>query len=463
LVGDGEAVPTIACRGATFEAASKAERMSLTTTSLVADAIIVDGVTEGDLEMGLSNSRHARTLTALMRSRLMLASDDGSEEDEEESPTIAQTIYLGVLSTGDDIDKDAIEKEVTAIYEAIAAESDDEESSAAFEELYTIEIVPLQSESDGNELISMATSTASASAKTGSAPLLSALSNSMTKIKESGIATLALDPPQVALAFLDVSNSYAKSAKLVRARMAAWKSRVVGRGLLVDAFGAQATALYERTLAMYDRETWTAAGMPAPVASYRLEKRAQLQEVMEAGLEELYTKQVQNLETMTIKKLKNKLLASGLGGSMDENAAALRTVTFEFEQGVDDLLVPGIIAASKEAALREASSKLNDALVKFDASPEAMIKRQASAEKIANRERSPSSRAIEFGLDMVAMVRPDGFGTLQGYASYQMGQRSSVTVGFHNDADDPSVIAQFGGTRPPFLRVQPKLRVDVEM
>ena len=57
---------------------------------------------------------------------------------------------------------------------------------------------------------------------------------------------------------------------------------------------------------------------------------------------------------------------------------------------------------------------------------------------------------------------PDGFGSLQGFCGYQLG-RNSITLGIHNDADDPQTIAQFGGVRPPLLKVQPKLRVDVEL
>ena len=69
---------------------------------------------------------------------------------------------------------------------------------------------------------------------------------------------------------------------------------------------------------------------------------------------------------------------------------------------------------------------------------------------------------MDLGLDLVAMLRPDGFGSLQGFAGYNMGG-NSVTFGIHNDADDPATIAQFGGVRPPLLRIQPKLRVNVEM
>jgi hypothetical protein len=60
------------------------------------------------------------------------------------------------------------------------------------------------------------------------------------------------------------------------------------------------------------------------------------------------------------------------------------------------------------------------------------------------------------------VVQRDGFGSLQRFAGYQLGD-NSLTFGVHNDADDPQTIAQFGGVRPPLLRVQPELRVDVEL
>ena len=82
--------PCLSCRGATLTFASAPERMSLTTTSLVAGAVIVDGITEGDVEIGLQNTRHARTLTALLRTRLAL--DSGSR----------QTLILGVLGPVDE-------------------------------------------------------------------------------------------------------------------------------------------------------------------------------------------------------------------------------------------------------------------------------------------------------------------------------------------------------------------------
>ena len=89
--------------------------------------------------------------------------------------------------------------------------------------------------------------------------------------------------------------------------------------------------------------------------------------------------------------------------------------------------------------------------------------RQLSEVKAAaSREKKPTQRSIDFGLDFVGMIRPDGYGSLQGFAGYQMGG-NQVIVGVCNDADSPEVISQFGGVRPPFIRVQPKLKLDIEL
>merc|ERR1711971_1214316 len=96
----------------------------------------------------------------------------------------------------------------------------------------------------------------------------------------------------------------------------------------------------------------------------------------------------------------------------------------------------------------------------FPDSPAAKIKSLAKVERTVSKKKDPTEGSIDVSLDLVAMFRPDGFGNLPGFAGYQLGPHS-VTVGVHNDADDPGVIAQFGGVRPAFLRVQPKLRLDV--
>ena len=128
----------LSCRGATLNAASPSERLSLTTTSLVAGAVIVDGVTEGDVETGLQNTRHARTLTALVRARLALDSNS------------KQTLILGVLGDVDEATEASIQSELKDIFDATAVELTGKPPQ--FTDMYDVVVLSLQTEADAREV-----------------------------------------------------------------------------------------------------------------------------------------------------------------------------------------------------------------------------------------------------------------------------------------------------------------------
>lgn len=309
-------------------------------------------------------------------------------------------------------------------------------------------------------MVSVATSAAKSAAQDST--LSQVLADAQKQLREAGVTGEALDTPHVAHAFLTCRQAYAKQARSARAKMAAWRSRAA-RGLVVDGFGADAEALRKRTLEGYDAETLASAGLPL-VSEYRLEIRNQLQELVDIGIRELFGAQVTNLEKSTLKRFQSQLLrtsSSSEESAFDDSAAAMRTWAYNFDSTMSELEVPSL-GLTKERASREMSAKLNEALTEFPDSPQAQLKRLKQVKKTTSKERKPTQRAVDLGLDLVAMIRPDGFGSLQGFAGYQLGG-NSITVGVHNDADDPQVIAQFGGVRPPLLRVQPKLRVDVEL
>ena len=134
----GSDTACLSCRGATLHAASPSERLSLTTTSLVAGAVIVDGITEGDIEVGLKNTRHARTLTALFRARLALDSES------------QQTLILGVLSQVDDATQASIRSEMNDIFDATAAESSGRTPSC--NDMYDIVVLSLQNQDDAQQV-----------------------------------------------------------------------------------------------------------------------------------------------------------------------------------------------------------------------------------------------------------------------------------------------------------------------
>ncbi len=195
--------------------------------------------------------------------------------------------------------------------------------------------------------------------------------------------------------------------------------------------------------------------------------RSKLQGRVETAIRELFKAQVDILEKATLKKFNGMLLRQygkdneGQEQFYNDNAAAMRAAAFSFETAVQELEVPSL-SLTKARAVAEIDMKLGTALNEFPTSPAARLKNMREVTRAANKQKKPTERSIDLGLDLVAMIRPDGFGNLQGFAGYQLGG-NNVIVGVHNDADAPDVISQFGGKRPPFIRVQPKLKVDVEL
>ena len=272
--------------------------------------------------------------------------------------------------------------------------------------------------------------------------------------------------PTATAAILACDDSFARHQKTTRAKLSSWKSRT-GRNLTVDNFGSAAAQLLKRTMESFDRETISAVGITGSVASYRLEVRSKLQSRIESSIRELFKLQVEILEKSTLKKFNAMLLRKhgkgneGTESFYNDNAAAVTSAAFTFDSALEDLEVP-VLSLTKAKASQEMSNKLNSALLAFPDSPAARLKNMKQVTKAVNKQKKPSERSVDLGLDLVAMIRPDGFGNLQGFGGYQLGG-NNIIVGIHNDADEPSVISQFGGKRPPFLRVQPKLKVDIEL
>ena len=300
---------------------------------------------------------------------------------------------------------------------------------------------------------------AAESSSTGniSSSIADAYSKASKEAEASSLATASI---------LACDDSYSRQNRSIRAKLAAWKSRS-SRGLTIDNFGTFATQLLQKCMESYDRDTLLASSATASTAEYRLELRSKLQGKVETNLRNLFNAQVANLEKTTVKKFNSLLLRQhgknniGKEEFYNENAATVRTAAFAFETAVEELEIPSL-SLTKTAAVSEIDKKLNTALLEFPDSPAARLKTMNQIVRTVSKKKKPTERKIDLGLDFVAMLRPDGFGNLQGFAGYQLGG-NNVIVGVHNDADAPEVISQFGGKRPPFMRVQPKLKVDIEL
>jgi hypothetical protein len=129
------------CRGSTLGGTSQDDRTSLALCSLVSGALVVDGVTIGDIQAGLQNSRHARTLTALFRSRIKLTDSENR-----------QTLIIGLVASADsDIETitDDVEKDIKALYKASAVEK---KGALSFEDAYDLQIASVASAGEANSV-----------------------------------------------------------------------------------------------------------------------------------------------------------------------------------------------------------------------------------------------------------------------------------------------------------------------
>ena len=431
----------------------------------VAGAVVLTGVTIADVEAGLDGTRHGRTLAELFAS--VLKSDYTKGNNNDGSTPVALTIAVQSEGNNDVLDSDDIKGCIEEIFDGVAAAVGVEDTLG---DHFAVRSILVSSAKDVADIMTSAKSSALASASSSSTGLPTAFSEIYKRIALSATTDHA-DPTPVAEAILACNDAYSRASRTSRARIASWRHRV-SRNLLVPKFGIHADALLTRTLDLFDRDTMAAAGLPR-AGSQRLIIRKKLYDRTEGILRRLFDDQMTLLEKNTLRRFQSALLRKMDGDSsmllpggdpskfFESNADALRSAAFAFDVGASSLEVPSL-SLTKSKAVRDMNDKLNAALISFPDSPVAKIKSLAKVERVVNKKKQPTEGSVSVALDLIAMIRPDGFGNLQGFAGYQLGPHS-VTVGVHNDADDPGVISQFGGVRPPFLRVQPKLKLDVEL
>lgn len=420
----------------------------------IAGAVVLTGVTVADVEVGLDCTRHGRTLAELFASVLRM----DKKKTGSKGPV---TLIIAVQSEGGgDLDTEAIGECVEEIFDSVAAAVGDVDAELG--SYFSIQSKLVSNADDVAKVISDAQSAAKSFSSDRAATLPTAFSDIYKQITSSSDYA---DPTPVAEAILACNDAYSRASRTSRAKIASWKHRI-SRNLLVPKFGSHADELLSRTLDLFDRDTMDAAGLPR-AGEQRLIIRKKLQDRTEGILRKLFVDQMAVLEKNVVKKFQSTLLRkmdkdmTDASQFYESNAGALRAAALAFAVGASSLEVPSL-SLTKSKAVQEMESKLNNVLAAFPDSPAAKIKSLAKVERTVSKKKQPNEGSISVALDLVAMIRPDGFGNFQGFTGYQLGPHS-VTVGVHNDADDPGVISQFGGVRPPFIRVQPKLKLDVEL
>ena len=270
------------------------------------------------------------------------------------------------------------------------------------------------------------------------------------------------------------SYAYSEALSLFQPRLASWESRVYGRGLAVDNFGEKAEAAIRDDEDRYDG--LSAAALTGGGEGGLKERRAKKQRVMEVvedGIRGLWERQMEDVRDKVKRDFKRDMLrnfkvdrTTGEKVPQDDTGATpgslMRKAVFDFERRTEELSVPRL-GLVKTKASQELSNTLASLIDNFDASPAAQLKVMSTIKKSASKPKPPSDRGVTPTFHLVSMIRPDGFGNLQGFCGYNFGGGHTVTVGVCNDADSPEVLNGFGGMRPPLVRIQPKVNIDIDL
>jgi hypothetical protein len=148
--GGGDPPLLLICRGATLAGGTTGDdagRGAIMACSLLAGAVVLDGVTGPDLLRtgggGLRNSRHARTCAALFRARCRGGPDAGA--------TTRQALFVACAHHPPADDEGAVRADVEALYEAAAAEVAPG-TCPAFDEAYDLQVVRVSSPEEASKV-----------------------------------------------------------------------------------------------------------------------------------------------------------------------------------------------------------------------------------------------------------------------------------------------------------------------
>jgi hypothetical protein len=292
-----------------------------------------------------------------------------------------------------------------------------------------------------------------------------------------------------------IEQAYMLAQRECEAAFAQWYRRV-GAGKTVGKFGDRVLALLESAEGKYMAAT-KASGHS--MTRLRGQRRRQIVDLIDATASQLFKHQVAVLQseyTARFRHILQSLVASQSSlppatatetdGSDDaaapvstdlvdkgEEQQAIRQVLFEFRARVLDLEVERL-GLTSEVAQSEFSQALEAFAKEFPESAfgrlEAVKKMEKLAKATPNKKKGGGSvglgknRAINIGLNLVGMLRPAGFGNLQGFVGYGtslFGLPLDLLFGVQNDGDSPEIMGE--DREHPVLRLQPKVHFDVDL
>lgn len=467
----------VSCPHATLSSENGKSSNSISSISTISSSMIVTGIQMFDLIDGDNNileTRFARTLNSIFVQAL---SESSSKEDDKKK----RLLLVAVDTTSSEDNQEILDEELKKnfmnqlqqLFDICVLSRkgiDTNDGDTALEDYFTVELIPIQSNDDAQSVIQKAKEYASKnSSPSNSNVILSNVIQKYNKLRTSSTTSkTTTDPPILTEAQYTCESAYFRQIQLSTNRFTSWKNRIA-RGLSIDKYGLAATTLLKRSLAGYDRETLSTVGLSSTSQQCRFNLRLKLEKNLGRTIQELYYQQMEFIEKMSLQQFQstlvrnNKKKTTSSNKEYDNNAAAIRAAVFAYDTIVSNLEIP-TLNLYKTKHIQTFESKLYNTLSSIEeTTPSQLMKLDTIGKKSAKSQtKAPKDKSVNVGVSLVSMIRPDGFGNMQGFVGYNLGPHS-CTVGYHNDADAPETISSFGGVKPPLLRIQPKLNFDIEL
>lgn len=265
-------------------------------------------------------------------------------------------------------------------------------------------------------------------------------------------------------ALLQIESAFTTTTALIDLAIADWQGRV-GSGKLIGKFGGRVRQLLESAEANFYLST---AGSSA--TRERIERGKQLFESIKTSVTTVFRQQLALLHTQTVAKFKKLLkelaesTTAGVGFTAEKGQQLMRQCLFDLKSQLADIEVQEL-GLTAESQMSDLSAALEAQLAEFpESSAFKLVELKKLEKQVSKPQKKKGNRSVNVGLSLMGMLRPPGYGNLQGYAGYAtslLGLPFDLLLGVHNDGESPEVL---GDDREyPILRLQPKVHFDIDI
>jgi len=256
-----------------------------------------------------------------------------------------------------------------------------------------------------------------------------------------------------------VEDAYCKGIAQLEMTINQFRSRV-NSGKVIQNFGKRVEKMTSDISKAYYEAT-----MGCNIVRERANRATLLSANIRRAANTIFKQQIGLIQSSSANKFKQTLVNGMRKGLSDEDQQqSLRQALYDFRLEAGELECGTFSELDAAAAVTEQSTTLQNILKEFPESNQARLETLKQMTKKVQKPRRKKGRAVNIGLNLVGMLRPPGYGNLQGFAGYStglLGLPLDILVGFQNDGDSPEVM---GDDREyPVLRLQPKIHFDIDV